>query len=229
MKSIIKSEVEKHLGDFADNSISSKKVVEAFSTKVFNNLDDADKKAIVKLADAQDFSNAKAIVKTQVNLATDFANKNTLSAYKRKMAPKYYDESKSVTIIRKHKDIDTKINFEGEKVSVTCQFAYEMPEKEFKSMKNKTGNYLSDGVVIHKQALVLRKEIQGSVDKLTSDFTARIIKQVEILLGINTVTGTQLPIKIALFGKLDKVNDYYFNNNMKQEAQKKWTKMINKM
>tara|TARA_R110000737_G_C14411403_1_gene456033 strand:- start:46 stop:774 length:729 start_codon:yes stop_codon:yes gene_type:complete len=213
MKSITNKVVASALSDFTDSSISTKKTIEAFASVVFSNLDDSDKKEIVELANAEKFSEAKVIIKSLVSQATDFNNKNTLGSFKRSIAPKYYDEKKSVTIIRKHKDNDSGIDYSGDKVIVTQKMAYEKAEVDFKALKNKTGKYLSDGVDIHAVYKLLRNKIKGDVDKVTSDFTARITKQVEILLGINTVTGTQQALKIALHGKLEKLNEYYFNNN----------------
>tara|TARA_R100000935_G_C2780174_1_gene141366 strand:- start:4 stop:723 length:720 start_codon:yes stop_codon:yes gene_type:complete len=213
MKSITTKAVETALSDFTDSSISSKKTVESFATVVFNNLDDSDKKEIIRLADSAKFTEAKVIIKSLVLKVTDFENKNTLDSVKRSIAPKYYDENKTVNIIRKHKDNDSQIDFSGEKVSVTQKMAYEIPEKAFKALKNKTGKFLSDGVEIHSTYKLLRNKIKGDVDKVTSDFTARITKQVEILLGINTVIGTQLALPMALSGKLQKTNDYFYSNN----------------
>lgn len=213
MKSIINKVVASALSDFTDSSISTKKTIEAFASVVFSNLDDSDKKEIVELANAEKFSEAKIIIKGLVLKATDFDNKNTLGSTKRKIAPKYYNDDSSISIIRKHKDNDSGIDFSGEKVIVTQKMAYEISEKDFKALKNKTGKYLSDGVEIHAVYKLLRNKIKGDVDKVTSDFIARITKQVEILLGINTVTGTQQALKIALHGKLEKLNEYYFNNN----------------
>ena len=213
MKSIIKTEVASVLSDYADGNINLSKIIKGFSAKVFNALDDSDKKAIIELVDNKDFTKAKAKVKIQVNKATGFDNKNTLGEYKRDIAPKYFDETKSITFNRKHFDKDTGVDFRKDTVLISSKMAYELSEQSYKSLKNKSGKYLTDGKDIHAEVKILRGNVKNDVDQCASRFTSSIVNQVGILLGINTVTGTQLPIKVALFGKLDKVNEYYFLNN----------------
>tara|TARA_R110000824_G_scaffold144279_4_gene312174 strand:+ start:1143 stop:1862 length:720 start_codon:yes stop_codon:yes gene_type:complete len=213
MKSLNQKDVISAIGLYADNSIKTSEIIEGFSIKVFNNLDDSQKETIIQLVEDKDFTEAKALVKLEVNKITGFDNKNTIAKYKNTLASKYYDDSKTVVYKRKHFDKDTGIDFRNDTVSISSKFSYELSEKEFKALKNKSGKFLTDGEDIHGHAKLLRNNIKNSVDQNLSRFNVSIIMQVAKMLGLNTVTGTQKPIKEALFGKLDKVNDYYANNN----------------
>jgi hypothetical protein len=226
MDSISKKEVISALSQYTDNDIKNSELIEGFSSKVFNNLDDNQKKSIIQLVDEKDFTEAKALVKLEVNKITGFDNKNTLAGYKNTIAPKYFDESKTVTYKRKHYDKETGIDFRNDTVSISSKFSYELSEKEFKSLKNKSGKFLTDGEAVHGHAKILRNGIKNSVDQNVSRFNTAIIMQVAKMLGLNTVTGTQKPLKEALFGKLDKVNDYYANNNetLSSDENKEWKK-----
>jgi hypothetical protein len=219
-------EVISAISQYTDNSIKTSEIIEGFSYKVFNNLNDSQKEAIIQLVNDQDFTQAKALVKLEVEKITGFDNKNTMSKYKNTLAPKYYDESKTVKVKRKHFDKETGIDFRNETVSVSPKFSYELSEKEFKALKNKTGKYFTDGEEIHRTAKSLRNGIKNSVDKNLSRFNTSIILQVAKMLGLNTVTGTQKPIKEALFGKLEKLNEYYFSNNetLNDTHHKEWKK-----
>ena len=218
MKSIINKEVELSIGNFADADKSGEAIINAMASSVFSNFSKAEVSDIKVISDGTDevladVTKAKTLIKAGVKSVTGFNNKNTLSSYKRSLASKYYDDTKTKVFIREHFDKDSGVDFRKDKVTIDSKFAYNLSDKAFKSMKNKTGVYLSDGKDIQAVVKIERERIATNCDQLVSRYIGKVTVAVEKLLGINTVTGTQLPIKLALNGKLDKVNDYYFNNN----------------
>ena len=218
MKSIINKEVALSLGNFADADKNVAEIINAMALEVMGNFSKSDISEIKVIADGTaevpaDISKAKTVIKANVRSVTGFDNKNTVSSYKRSIAFKYYDDANTKVINREHFDKDSGVDFRKDKVTIDSKFAYNLSDKAFKSMKNKTGVYLSDGKAIQSIVKIERERISTNCDQLVSRYIGKVTVAVEKLLGINTVTGTQLPIKLALNGKLDKINDYYYNNN----------------
>tara|TARA_R100000935_G_scaffold14495_2_gene29012 strand:+ start:294 stop:1028 length:735 start_codon:yes stop_codon:yes gene_type:complete len=229
MKSIINKEVEVSMSKFAEADKDVQDIINAMASSVFSNLTKAEVSDIKVISDGTDevpadVTKAKILIKAGVRSILGFDNKNTLSSYKRSIASKYYDNKKTKVFIREHFDRDSGVDFRKDKVTIDSKFAYNLSDKAFKSMKNKTGVYLSDGKAIQSIVKIERERIATNCDAVVSRYIGKVTVAVEKLLGINTVTGTQLPIKLALNGKLEKLNDYYFNNNetLSDSNNKEW-------
>jgi len=218
MKSIINKEVALSIGNFADADNSVTEIIDAMALEVMASFSKSGVSEIKVISDGTaevpaDVSGAKILIKAGVRSILGFDIKNTISSYKKSIASKYYDDTKTKIFIREHFDKDSGVDFRKDKVTIDSKFSYNLSDKAFKSMKNKTGVYLSDGKAIQSIVKIERERIATNCDAVVSRYISRVTVAVEKLLGINTVTGTQLPIKLALNGKLGKINDYYFLNN----------------
>ena len=174
MKSLNQKDVISAIGLYADNSIKTSEIIEGFSIKVFNNLDDSQKETIIQLVEDKDFTEAKALVKLEVNKITGFDNKNTIAKYKNTLASKYYDDSKTVVYKRKHFDKDTGIDFRNDTVSISSKFSYELSEKEFKALK-KSGYYSKESKT-KRENKRLSDLKESMIEKVTKDFNKKVSK-----------------------------------------------------
>jgi hypothetical protein len=171
-------------------------VYEQLSTTAKTNINQAIK--------ADDITKAKELTKTFVHATTGFDNKATVNAYKKSIAPKFYDDYKTEIFSGvEHSDI-----------KVGAQFCYGMDKSMLQGLKSEGGAYGKDGEALHAlmKRLDYRAIMQNNVDTVFSRFTGAIVKAVLKQFGVVSVTGTIQPVPIALATKLNSV-EAYFNTN----------------
>jgi len=171
-------------------------VYEQLSTTAKTNINQAIK--------ADDITKAKELAKTFVHATTGFDNKAYVNAYKKSIAPKFYDDYKTEIFN----------GVEHSEVKVSAQFCYGMDKSILQGLKSEGGAYGKDGEALHAvmKRLDYRATMQNNVDTVFSRFTGAIVKAVLKQFGVISVTGTVQPVPIALATKINSV-EAYFNTN----------------
>ena len=186
----------------ADKKISQ--VISDIALQVYEQLSTTAKTNINQAVKADDITKAKELTKTFVHAITGFDNKATVNAYKKSIAPKFYDDYKTEIFNGvEHSDI-----------KVSAQFCYGMDKSILQGLKSEGGAYGKDGEALHAvmKRLNYRELMQNNVDNVFSRFTGAIVKAVLKQFGVISVTGTIQPVPIALATKLNSV-EAYFNTN----------------
>ena len=202
-KTLVK-DVAVALGSYAVADKKMSQVISDVALKVFDQLSNTAKTNINQLIKAGEITKAKDVTKTFVHATTGFDNKATVVAYKKSIAPKFYDDYKTEIFNGvEHSDI-----------KVSAQFCYEMDKSILQGLKSEGGAYGKDGEALHAlmKSLDYRAIMQNNVDTSLSRFTGSLTKAVLKLFGVVSVTGTVQPVPIALATKLDSV-EAYFNTN----------------
>ena len=186
----------------ADKKISQ--VISDIALQVYEQLSTTAKTNINQAIKTDDITKAKELTKTFVHAETGFDNKATVNAYKKSIAPKFYD------------DYETKVfnGVEHSDIKVSAQFCYGMDKSMLQGLKSEGGAYGKDGEALHAlmKSLDYRAIMQNNVDTVFSRFTGAIVKAVLKQFGVVSVTGTIQPVPIALATKLNSV-EAYFNTN----------------
>jgi hypothetical protein len=186
----------------ADKKISQ--VISDIGLQVYEQLSTTAKTNINQAIKVDDITKAKELTKTFVHAITGFDNKATVNAYKKSIAPKFYDDYKTEIFNGvEHSDI-----------KVSAQFCYGMDKSILQGLKSEGGAYGKDGEALHAvmKRLNYRELMQNNVDTVFSRFTGAIVKAVLKQFGVVSVTGTVQPVPIALATKLNSV-EAYFNTN----------------
>jgi hypothetical protein len=186
----------------ADKKISQ--VISDIALQVYEQLSTTAKTNINQAIKVDDITKAKELTKTFVHAITGFDNKATVNAYKKSIAPKFYDDYKTEIFNGvEHSDI-----------KVSAQFCYGMDKSILQGLKSEGGAYGKDGEALHAvmKRLNYRELMQNNVDTVFSRFTGAIVKAVLKQFGVVSVTGTVQPVPIALATKLNSV-EAYFNTN----------------
>jgi hypothetical protein len=186
----------------ADKKISQ--VISDIALQVYEQLSTTAKTNINQAIKTDDITKAKELTKTFVHAETGFDNKATVNAYKKSIAPKFYDDYKTEIFNGvEHSDI-----------KVGAQFCYGMDKSILQGLKSEGGAYGKDGEALHAlmKSLNYRELMQNNVDTVFSRFTGAIVKAVLKQFGVVSVTGTIQPVPIALATKLNSV-EAYFNTN----------------
>ena len=186
----------------ADKKISQ--VISDIALQVYEQLSTTAKTNINQAIKADDITKAKELTKTFVHAITGFDNKATVNAYKKSIAPKFYD------------DYETKVfnGVEHSDIKVSAEFCYEMDKSVLQGLKSEGGAYGKDGEELHAlmKSLNYRELMQNNVDNVFSRFMSAIVKRVLKQFGVISVTGTIQPVPIALATKINNV-EAYFNIN----------------
>ena len=186
----------------ADKKISQ--VVSDIALQVYEQLSTTAKTNINQAIKADDITKAKELTKTFVHAVTGFDDKATVIAYKKSIAPKFYD------------DYETKVfnGVEHSDIKVGAEFCYTMEKTVLQGLKSEGGAYGKDGEELHAlmKSLDYRERMQNNVDNVFSRFMSAIVKRVLKQFGVISVTGTVQPVPIALATKINNV-EAYFNIN----------------
>jgi hypothetical protein len=186
----------------ADKKISQ--VVSDIALQVYEELSTTAKTNINQAIKADDITKAKELTKTFVHAVTGFDNKATVIAYKKSIAPKFYD------------DYETKVfnGVEHSDIEVGAEFCYTMEKTVLQGLKSEGGAYGKDGEELHAlmKSLNYRELMQNNVDNVFSRFMSAVVKRVLKQFGVISVTGTVQPVPIALATKINNV-EAYFNIN----------------
>ena len=186
----------------ADKKISQ--VIRDIALQVYEQLSTTAKTNINQAIKTDDITKAKELTKTFVHAETGFDNKATVNAYKKSIAPKFYDDYKTEIFNGvEHSDI-----------KVSAQFCYGMDKSILQGLKSEGGAYGKDGEELHAlmKSLNYRELMQNNVDNVFSRFMSAIVKRVLKQFGVISVTGTVQPVPIALATKINNV-EAYFNIN----------------
>jgi len=186
----------------ADKKISQ--VVSDIALQVYEQLSTTAKTNINQAIKADDITKAKELTKTFVHAVTGFDDKATVIAYKKSIAPKFYD------------DYETKVfnGVEHSDIKVGAEFCYTMEKTVLQGLKSEGGAYGKDGEELHAlmKSLDYRERMQNNVDNVFSRFMSAIVKRVLKQFGVISVTGTVQPVPIALATKINNI-EAYFNIN----------------
>ena len=186
----------------ADKKISQ--VISDIALQVYEQLSTTAKTNINQAIKVDDITKAKELTKTFVHAITGFDNKATVNAYKKSIAPKFYD------------DYETKVfnGVEHSDIKVGAEFCYTMEKTVLQGLKPEGGAYGKDGEELHAlmKSLNYRELMQNNVDNVFSRFMSAIVKRVLKQFGVISVTGTIQPVPIALATKINSV-EAYFNTN----------------
>ena len=186
----------------ADKKISQ--VISDIALQVYEQLSTTAKTNINQAIKADDITKAKELTKTFVDATTGFDDKATVIAYKKSIAPRFYD------------DYETKVfnGVENSDIKVGAEFCYTMEKTVLQGLKSEGGAYGKDGEELHAlmKSLDYREIMQNNVDTALSRFTTALVKRVLKQFGVVSVTGTIQPVPIALATKINSV-EAYFNTN----------------
>ena len=186
----------------ADKKISQ--VISDIALQVYEQLSTTAKTNINQAIKADDITKAKELTKTFIHAVTGFDDKATVIAYKKAIAPKFYD------------DYETKVfnGVEHSDIEVGAEFCYTMEKTVLQGLKSEGGAYGKDGEELHAlmKSLNYRELMQNNVDNVFSRFMSAIVKRVLKQFGVVSVTGTVQPVPIALATKINNV-EAYFNIN----------------
>jgi hypothetical protein len=186
----------------ADKKISQ--VVSDIALQVYEELSTTAKTNINQAIKVDDITKAKELTKTFVHAVTGFDNKATVIAYKKSIAPKFYD------------DYETKVfnGVEHSDIEVGAEFCYTMEKTVLQGLKSEGGAYGKDGEELHAlmKSLNYRELMQNNVDNVFSRFMSAVVKRVLKQFGVISVTGTVQPVPIALATKINNVEAYFHIN-----------------